>query len=172
MPRGTIQKAVELLEAGRKGELFYCFGNGTAVTLHRGKGVLLDHQELWAPRWPQPQREGHLPRCLLAPSPALFQEALQVQTEKAQSLFLQKPTLGWEADLWSTRGFHAFLASAAGAQRTEPPTSQRAQCRSQVAPDNTPQVPGQSHINPHLEATAHAGDHSLGAACGCANHRG
>ena len=54
----------------------------------------------------------------------------------------------------------------------EPLTLQRAQCRSQVAPDNTPQVPGQSHIDLHLEATAHAGDHSRGTACGCAQPPG
>ena len=123
MPRGTIQKAVELLEAGRKSGPFCCFGNDTALTLHRGKGALLDHQELRAPRWPQAHRGGHLSRCLPAPSLALFQEALRVQTEKAQSLVLQKPTLGWEADLWSTWGFHVFHALAAGAQKMEPPTS-------------------------------------------------
>ena len=61
--RGTIQKAVELLEAGRKSRLFYCFDNDTALTLHHGKGVLLDHQELWAPRWPQRGPPGPLSAC-------------------------------------------------------------------------------------------------------------
>lgn len=89
VPRGAIQKAVELLEAGRKSGPFCCFGNDTALTLHRGKGALLDHQSC-RPQGGHRHTEGATCPAVCRPLPlALFQEALRVQTEKAQSSSLR-----------------------------------------------------------------------------------
>lgn len=146
---GTIQKAVELLRQGRKSGPFCCFGNDTALTLHRGKGALLDHQELRAPRWPQAHTEG--PPVLLSagPSLALFQEALRVQTEKAQSLFLQKPMLAGRQTCGRTRGFHVFHASAAGAHENGAPDLIEGTVQVTGGPRQHPQVLGQlAHRSP------------------------
>lgn len=93
MPRGTIQKAVELLEAGRKSGPFCCFGNDTALTLHRGKGALLDHQELRAPRWPQAHRGGHLSCCLPAPHLPCFRRHCGCRQRKHSPSSSRSPCL-------------------------------------------------------------------------------